>query len=534
MKLIFYSGTGPVSAYGIQGFLNKFGLPSDFITTSKVIQIVNEDAHFQEKTIRRGVIEFETLKIPVFIIPKDLSGFGTARAMYQGDGKTFPCITQMDDCIYIGFDFFYHRGIILSGEHEKIWGGEWTNERCSLLKDPFIDQIDDLIFTLLKNVYQNEGLFLIHKTAWPEAKPLAVCLTHDVDETRKTYQWITYPFRLLKKLDGKGIVDQIKSLGKKIQGAEPYWTFETVLEMEKDVGAVSSFYFLQEKSPVRILDRKTWRHLGRRYDWHAPDIVRLMRSLEGQGWEVGLHGSFESFADGEKIHQEKSELEQILGETVKGIRQHNLNLAIPATWLYHERELFLYDSTLGSNKCTGFRWGTSHAFRPFFLHEKRPINVLEIPLIIEDIPFFRCPDPWRDFLLLFHKTSQYHGILTLLWHPAVLNPLEYPHWCGAYKKILEYSKEKNAWITNGREIARWWHKREAVTLQWEYTGSELIITLTGEIPPGFILSICNPQNTSISSVNNATLTETGINCSDISIEHGIAAGKVITVCVQKQ
>jgi peptidoglycan/xylan/chitin deacetylase (PgdA/CDA1 family) len=529
MKLIFYSSEHPISAYGMQGFFSKFGLPSEFLITSNIIQIVNEDSHLQKKLIRRGQIEFENLKVPVFTIPKDLSGCGTTRATYHGTGIKFPCITQTEDCLYIGFDFFYHRGIILSGEHEKIWEGEWTKERCSLLKEPFLDQIDDLIFNLIKKVYQTEGLFLVNKTFWPEAKPLAVCLTHDVDEMRKTYQWITYPLRMLKKFDSSGIVNQAKSFLKKIQGIEPYWTFETVLEMEKKVGGVSSFYFLQEKSPVRILDRKTWRHLGRRYNWHSPDIASLMRSLEERGWEVGLHGSFDSFTNGEKIHQEKSELEQILGQTVTGIRQHNLNLAIPATWLYQERENFLYDSTLGSNQCTGFRWGTSHAFRPFFLQDKRSINILEIPLIIEDIPFFRCPDPWRDFLLLFIKTSQYHGTLTLLWHPAVLNSLEYPYWSGAYKKILEYCKEQNAWITNGREIARWWHKREAVTLQWEYPGSELIITLSGEIPPGFNLTICYPQNTSVTSVYNATLTKTGINSCDISIEHGIVGNKKITV-----
>jgi hypothetical protein len=532
MKLIFYSADDPVSVYGLQGFLSKFGLPSDFFVTSKIIQIVNEDSRPEEKFIQLGQIEFENLKVPVFIIPRNLSGCGTTRAMYHGSGTQFPCITQTGDCIYVGFDFFYHRGIILSGEHEKIWGTEWTKDRCSLMKQPFIDQIDDFFLSMIKSAYQHGGLFLINKTFWPEGKPLAVCLTHDVDETRKTYQWITYPLKLIKKFDRRGIVNQIKSLVKKIQGEEPYWTFETVLEMEKEVDAVSSFYFLREKSPVRVLDRKTWRHLGRRYNWNDPDIARLILSLEERGWEAGLHGSFDSFTSGEKIHQEKRELEQILGITVTGVRQHNLNLAIPSTWLYHEKENFLYDSTLGSNRCTGFRWGTSHAFRPFFLKENRLINVLEIPLIIEDIPFFRDADPWRDFLLLFDKTSKYHGILTLLWHPAVLNSLEYPYWSGAYKKILEYCKGGNTWITSGREIARWWHKREAVIFEWEYTESELLVTLSGEIPLGFNFTICNPPNTSITSVKNATLTETGINSCNIRLEQGVADRKKITITVK--
>ncbi|OPY37230.1 MAG: hypothetical protein A4E34_00023 [Methanoregula sp. PtaU1.Bin006] len=531
MILRFFSSDDTVSALGMQGFLHKFGLPSDFFIRSRTIQICPESSPVPGPPTQKGYIEYGSLKIPVFIEPKDISGCGTPLALYHGDGEKYPCITKNADQISVGFDFFYHRGILLSGEHERIWGREWTTERCSLLKQSYIDRFDALIFELIKDVCQNEGLFVIHKAFWPEAKPMAVCLTHDVDEMKKTYQWITYPLKMLKMLDYSGFVNQVKSFIKKIQGQEPYWTFDTITGMEKEVHAVSSFYFLWETSRVRFFDRRTWRHLGRRYNWNDPDIARLIRSLENDGWEVGLHGSFDSFNSQEKIHEEKKSLERIIKMPLAGTRQHNLNLAIPDTWLIHEKEQFLYDTTLGSNRCTGFRWGTSFPFRPISLSERRAVNVLQLPLIIEDIPFFRNPDPWADFLLLFNETMVYNGNLTLLWHPAVLNSLEFPSWSGTYKKILDYCSGKNAWISSGREIAGWWHKREEVNYEWELSGNEIIITITGDAPAGFCLTVYYPRNKRVVSVKNAKLAVTGDNSCQIGIMPGRVQNKKIIVYI---
>ena len=54
----------------------------------------------------------------------------------------------------------------------------------------------------------------------------AVCLTHDVDELRKKYQYVTRSVRFLKCGNIRGIKNEILSLFEKLRGREPYWTFE--------------------------------------------------------------------------------------------------------------------------------------------------------------------------------------------------------------------------------------------------------------------------------------------------------------------
>ena len=92
----------------------------------------------------------------------------------------------------------------------------------------------------------------------------------------------------------------------------------------------------------------------------------LLFELNSHGWEVGLHGSFHSFLDTEKLRNEKAALEQALKSPVIGGRQHNLNLKIPETWLNQEKAGLFYDTTLGYNDCLGFRWGISFPFRPYY------------------------------------------------------------------------------------------------------------------------------------------------------------------------
>ena len=85
------------------------------------------------------------------------------------------------------------------------------------------------------------------------------------------------------------------------------------------------------------------------------------------------------------------------GSPVTGGRQHNLNLKIPETWLNQEQAGLLYDTTLGYNDCLGFRWGISFPFWPYYPKENRNLTVLQIPLAIEDLPYFRNQQPLMNF-----------------------------------------------------------------------------------------------------------------------------------------
>ncbi|HEY9247025.1 MAG TPA: polysaccharide deacetylase family protein, partial [Candidatus Methanoperedens sp.] len=318
-------------------------------------------------------------------------------------------INKKDDMISIDTDIFSLSGKILSGELEKYFPGMGIKEKKDKVSSPILDRAGKLLTDCLISASRELDIPLIQKSFWPEGKKFAVCLTHDIDEIRKTYQWITYPVRFARKMDFNRVYYQFISFLDKIKGREPYWTFGELMDIESKRNVRSTFFFLNERGKVRILDKRTWRHAGRRYDFNDSKVSGIIRELNNKGWDVGLHGSFYSYDDCNSLIMEKKLLENVFKSRVYGIRQHNLNLRIPETWLYQEKTGFEYDTTLGFNDCIGFRWGTCFPFRPFYAQENRSMDIIEIPLIIEDTAFLRSDNPWEEYARISKEVEDCEG-----------------------------------------------------------------------------------------------------------------------------
>ncbi len=387
------------------------------------------------------------------------------------NGKKVPCGFIEDNRLILNFDPFAFIYSVLSGGLD---GKDFPVEI------PFLDRLSEILFRAIKHLIVSNGEVLITKSFWPNGKRFAVCLTHDVDEIKKTYQYVTRSIRFLKQFNFNRLKNEFLSLVSKLRGKEPYWTFEEIVRLEEELGVRSSFYFLRETGKFEILNRKTWRHLGRRY--YFEDVSDVVDYLHSNGWDVGLHGSFYSYTNYDLLKCEKEELEKVLGDKVVGIRQHNLNLEIPETWKIHESLSFEYDTTLGSNRYVGFRWGTCFPFNPIDAENDARIKILEIPLIVEDIVLFRYPDPWSKFIDTVCKVENVKGVLTVLWHHAVFNELEYPGWVDIYKKVIEHCKSREAWITSGRRIAEWWKIRGASRVHYRIRNSRIEISAENGIP----------------------------------------------------
>jgi len=500
MKLILHTIRDHFSAYGYHYFKTTYGFNPESSPDTVIFLNQNPSPDSDFITIQ-GWIHLGNKKIPVFHVPADLSGAGKPLVFFTNNHGTYPCAVETADTIIVSIDIFHHLGRCLSGNFEQVWKNH-RDLRCDLITMPFMDYYAGFLFDTIRQVYLRSHLPFVHKAFWPEGKTCAVCLTHDVDEVKKTYQWVTYPLRLILRGNFKNLRSQFRSFIQKLRGNEPFWTFDEIIRKEGSRGVTSSFYFLKEMGKVRLFDTKTWRHFGRRYDFNAPHVKELLHNLYSHDWEVGLHGSFYSYLDPEKLHSEKEALEHALGTSVTGGRQHNLNLKIPETWLHQERAGLLYDTTLGYNDCCGFRWGISFPFRPFYPEENRSLNVVQIPLAIEDLPYFHCQKPWDTFLTIFTNVEQSHGVLTLLWHHTVFNENEFPGWTSDYVKIIDYCKKQDAWIGSGRQIHAWWTRREKTTIDWEYDGQLLKISPSPQEQEHYV-TIYVPDSMKIIEIKNA-------------------------------
>lgn len=263
----------------------------------------------------------------------------------------------------------------------------------------------------------------------------AVCLTHDVDRPYKTYQSVYYAITERRP----------HHLRTALSGENPYWQFEEVMALESELGVRSSFYFLNEP-PIGAKPKHQWadpgrwiEHLGR-YEITAPEIRDVIRRLDDGGWEVGLHGSYDSARDENRLHHEKTVLDEIVGHATKGVRHHHLRLDRPETWRVHASMGLQYDTSLGSSTTCGF----SHGYRPL-----RPFDddFLVFPLTIMEVGLSGDTDrAWRECERLLEEARANDAVMTVLWHPRYFNEREFPGYRGLYERLIERALEMGAWI----------------------------------------------------------------------------------------
>jgi hypothetical protein len=267
--------------------------------------------------------------------------------------------------------------------------------------------------------------------------PFALCLTHDVDRPYKNYRGLyravteRRPYHLRTALPGQN----------------PYWRFEDVMALEEELGVRSAFYFLREDRlrdrPLRTwLSPRTWRRYAGRYSLSDPDIVDVVRALDAGGWEVGLHGSFESYTSVDRLRDEKAALESVLGHPVVGGRQHYLNLEIPETWHYHARVGLRYDASLGSSTRYGFHYG----YRPL-----RPFDdeFVVFPLTVMESALLEERDERRvraECERLLAEAAEHGAVMTVLWHQSCFSDRDYPGYGEAYRRLVERALEMGAWV----------------------------------------------------------------------------------------
>ncbi len=281
----------------------------------------------------------------------------------------------------------------------------------------------------------------------PDDKEFALCLTHDVDRPFKTYQGLYYG---LKELD----LYHIKSIFSKDR---PYWQFDKIMELEEELGVKSSFYFLNEqnlfkdKSLKELFKPNNWKLYTGRYDIDNPEIKKVIRKLDENGWEVGLHGSYDSYFNVDLLRQEKKNLEDILGHEVIGIRQHYLNLKKPDTWEIQKEVGFKYDSSLGSNEKYGFHYGDEVKFPLDDDFAVFPLTIMDSALMDGTASLEEALD---DCERLLKQAKKRNAIMTILWHPRMFNEREFPGYTKIYRKIIERAQKMDALIGSIDKVLR--------------------------------------------------------------------------------
>jgi hypothetical protein len=197
-------------------------------------------------------------------------------------------------------------------------------------------------------------------------------------------------------------------------------------------------------------------------------VADVMRTLADEGFDVGLHGSYEAALRPGALAAERETLRRATGIEAATTRQHLLHWDVRSTPRFQQEAGLRVDSSLGFNRDVGFRAGTSLPFRHFDVAARERLDLLEVPLVAQDASLL---DAWGLELDVSDAFDVVRGLLdqadelgtamTLVFHP---DKLVRPDWLELYERSLDRAAATGGWLTSLKELATWWSAREARVL----------------------------------------------------------------------
>lgn len=272
-------------------------------------------------------------------------------------------------------------------------------------------------------------------------------LTHDVDAIRLTPEirlkqtvfQMANATRALFEGEPSRAVARLGDARRYAFSRGDFRTFARVREMERAAGLRSTLHFyggrpgLRRGSPRRIL-------IDPAYDIGS-DIMRgELRAFREGGWTVGLHQSFDAWADAGAMVAEKARVERALGAKVIHCRQHWLHFSWQKTWAAQAAARLLTDCTLGFNDRPGFRAGHALRFRPWDNGAVAPLTLEVVPMVLMDSHFYDYANatpsdvaarvkPWID------EVRAVGGEATVNWHTHTITDVY--GWGPGFEALLE-------------------------------------------------------------------------------------------------
>jgi len=370
-------------------------------------------------------------------------------------------------------------------EHDRF---QWVHsplQSDGLATRPLASEYAHILLECLREVCARAEIPIIRKELWPLGKPVAGCLSHDVDVVRRG--------KLPRGVAVRDVTGMLSSVGQGrllraagqaatitrtvFDDRDPYWTFDQIGAIERSYGYRSTYFFMATNNHPEDV----------RYRLGEPRMARLLRELSELDCELALHGSYASYADGASLRRQRALLEEQARQEVAGHRNHLLRFRVPDSWRAQESAGFSYDSTLGFADHEGFRGGSAFPFYPYDLVLERRMDLLEIPLTVMDATLrkyrrLQGNEAEMAILAVLDEALAVGGLATLLWHNDSFYDPEFPGLSHLYEAALAWLSERDAYVGTCREIDRWWRSREAVELSpleggrrgWRLTAPEEI------------------------------------------------------------
>jgi len=212
---------------------------------------------------------------------------------------------------------------------------------------------------------------------------------------------------------------------------DPYDTFLALLKIKEEHKVDTIFFFL-------IGDYTTF---DKNISSSNINFKSLIKSVADYS-KVGLHPSYFTFKNAEKLKKEKSRLEFIVNRPVICSRQHYLRLSMPDTYQNLIDLDLKEDYTMGYEKFVGFRASTC---TPFYFYDidfeiQTPLKIFSFALTdvtLKEYMKLSNNECLSKISVLKNEVQKVNGTFISVFHNESLSEKEYWHgWTDIYKSTV--------------------------------------------------------------------------------------------------
>jgi peptidoglycan/xylan/chitin deacetylase (PgdA/CDA1 family) len=314
---------------------------------------------------------------------------------------------------------------------------------------------------------------------WPDGRRWAAAITHDLDVVAG---WPVFTLLRVAELVRGGEVaraGRVVGAAARAVGRNPVLaSVRALLEVERAAGLPATWFVLcGTPTPA------TWLRGDLTYTPESHSNRRLLDEITQAGHEIGLHGSFATTLDADRLREERERLGRLIGAAPTGVRQHFLRMRPGRTQAAMQAAGFGYDATYGFPDRNGLRLGVADSVPAWFGDGAAPLET--VPLVwpdgaapLESVPLVwmdralskyrgvEDPNAWvADALSLAATCRDVEGLWVGLWHPNLTAALGYPGAPDAVRRLLaSLAAEAPFWGTVG-QIVDWRRARRAARVR---------------------------------------------------------------------
>jgi hypothetical protein len=172
---------------------------------------------------------------------------------------------------------------------------------------------------------------------------------------------------------------------------------------------------------------------------YTSNYFKKLISDLSKSFSIGLHPSYGSFNNMDKMKREKSRLEEIINSEIKKNRFHYLRFQIPESYRNLLALGFNEDHSMGFADRFGYRAGTGQSFYWYDLEAEEKTSLLIFPFsMMDSTAHFKMKLSSKEFLdHLKHQTGNnlFHGSIHCIFHN------EHPSWKGWENMLARFIDE---------------------------------------------------------------------------------------------